>query len=455
MLSFLNIALPDSVNANCLFRKKPAQTQPQMTQMTCAERYAEFLGCKQEPIAIQRMSLAHGAQALYAMASEASSVVLPYINSSVGGNIQTFAQMQSLASISQLLGGLFFGQSADQFGTRWALLTAHAAAMSSAFLVATARTQRSLFLAMVPLTMAHGFQASSQIAVHCSEPENRSVAMGRVSASYGLGFFAGTLVTAYAAQIFSPRQIAWGAVALEASVISSVLVLYPQGCDTMAEPQPASSFREILKRPHVLSLVLSKVAISTAGGMLLSMVTQFAMDPFNFSTAQTSILMAYVGGLQLLSQTFVVPQLGSLKPRELRVSSTASLLVPLVGLSVFGSTPMGYCMWMGPLAAAGYGGNTALGSLMSCLAPESESGSMVALGLAPLSLGFMVSPLLSSWVYQSFGFRMVPAAAAAMLCCAAAVIEIIDYEEPVPPEDEIPDSDDQDTTEPVSAEMAP
>ena len=33
---------------------------------------------------------------------------------------------------------------------------------------------------------------------------------------YGLGFFAGTLVTAYAAQIFSPRQIAWGAVALEA-----------------------------------------------------------------------------------------------------------------------------------------------------------------------------------------------------------------------------------------------
>lgn len=28
-------------------------------------------------------------------------------------------------------------------------------------------------------------------------------------------------------------------------------------------------------------------------------------------------------------------------------------------------------------------------------------------------------------------------------CCAAAVIEIIDYEEPVPPEDEIPDSDDQ------------
>lgn len=442
MLTFLNIGLlPDSLNGNCLFRKTAAPTQ------SCAERYAEFLGCKQEPRAIQRMSLAHGAQSLYAMASEASSVVLPYINSAVGGNVQTFAQMQSFAAVSQVMGGLFFGQSADRFGTRWALLTAHTAAMSSAFLVATARTQRSLFCAMVPLTMAHGFQASSQIAVHCSEPEDRSVAMGRISGSYGLGFFAGTLVTAYAAQLLTPRQIAWGAVALEASVISSVLAFYPDGDDTVTSAQPASSFWDILKRPHVLSLVLSKAALSTAGGMLLGMVTQFAMDPFNFSTAQTSILMAYVGGAQLLSQTFVVPQLGSLKPWELRMFSTSSLLLPLVGLSVFGSTPLGYCMWMGPLAAAGYGGNTALGSLMSCLAPESESGSMVALGLAPLSLGFMVSPLLSSWVYQSFGFRMVPAVAATILCGAALAIEIIDSSEDVPPEDEIVDSDDEDATE--------
>ena len=38
--------------------------------------------------------------------------------------------------------------------------------------------------------------------------------------------------------------------------------------------------------------------------------------------------------------------------------------VPLLGLSVFGSTPLGYSLWMGPLAAAGYGGNTALGSFL-------------------------------------------------------------------------------------------
>jgi hypothetical protein len=38
--------------------------------------------------------------------------------------------MQSFAAVSQVMGGLFFGQSADRFGTRWALLTAHTAAMS-------------------------------------------------------------------------------------------------------------------------------------------------------------------------------------------------------------------------------------------------------------------------------------------------------------------------------------
>ena len=38
------------------------------------------------------------------------------------------------------------------------------------------------------------------------------------------------------------------------------------------------------------------------------------------------------------------------------------LRLPLVGLSISGSSSLGYCMWMGPLAAAGYGSNTALGS---------------------------------------------------------------------------------------------
>ena len=61
-----------------------------------------------------------------------------------------------------------------------------------------------------------------------------------------------------------------------------------------------------------------------------------------------------------------------------------------------------------------------------------RTGAMVALGLAPLSLGFMVSPLMASWVtwlldrlllssfccfevYQHLGFQMVPVVAGAML----------------------------------------
>ena len=168
---------------------------------------------------------------------------------------------------------------------------------------------------------------------------------------YGLGFFAGTLVTAYAAQLLTPRQIAWGAVALEeqrnfvsfenssgtkpgfdhlqrSGVLSrrlrmglkpelkqhqpkvlrkrfvflcwlsvqeppalvdpcslAVLDSSLQGDEVISKTQPASSFWNILNRdltrkvacqsavsalecqgPHVLSLVLSKAALSAAGG---------------------------------------------------------------------------------------------------------------------------------------------------------------------------------------------
>ena len=69
-------------NGNCLFRKAAAQPE-----LSCMEQYAEFLGCRQEPTAIQplalqevtgvtqlrRMSVGHGAQILYAMASEERS----------------------------------------------------------------------------------------------------------------------------------------------------------------------------------------------------------------------------------------------------------------------------------------------------------------------------------------------------------------------------------------------
>ncbi|CAJ1352538.1 unnamed protein product [Effrenium voratum] len=421
MFTLLNESLFfPALGENCLLRKpRQVPNSDESAGSASFQRCAEFLGCKQDATMIQRMAVAHCTQVPYAMASEASSVVLPYINSAVGGNVQTFAQMQAVTSMVQFLGGLVFGQTADSFGTRWALLTAHGAAMGSAFLVATAYSQKALFLALMPLTMAHGFQASSQIAVHCSDTERRPVALGRMSATYGLGFFGGTLATAWAAQRLTPRQIAWAAVALEASVIGTVLVGYPNGDSQKGEVTLSlPGFKEILQRPHVLSLVLSKLATATAGGMLLTMIPQFAMDPFGLSAAQTSLLMAYVSGLQLVAQTFLVPQLGDLGPRSLRMVSNAAVLGPLLGLSVLGTSPKAYCALVGPLVAVAYAGSTAQGSLMSCLSPESESGAMVALSTAPLSLGFLVSPLMAGWVYQRFGFRMVPAMAAAMLSLA-------------------------------------
>ena len=69
--------------------------------------------------------------------------------------------------------------------------------------------------------------------------------------------------------------------------------------------------------------------------------------------------------------------------------------------------------------------------LSLCLSGLSNFVSLFSLSLPPKGLG----DLANSIDYEiSSGLPR---------CCAAAVIEIIDYEEPVPPEDEILDSDDQ------------
>ncbi|CAE7609939.1 SLC22A18 [Symbiodinium natans] len=403
----------------------PAQEEPQ--QLTFAQRCADFLGAKEEPEALQRLLVAHGTQAVYATAAEASLVVLPYINGQVGGDVQSFAQMSAVASAVQFIGGLAFGRMTDRKGSFWALMTAHGASLGSAFLVANATSKHQLMAAMLPLAMAHGFQASSQIAVTSSTPETRAVAMGRISMTYGAGFFAGTLVTSAAARRLSTRQIAWAAVFLEAGAIAVVAMLYPpdegagsQTTDTAGE----RDFRQLLRRPQVVPLLLSKLANATSGGMLLCMINQFAMDPFSFSASQTSLLMAYVSGVQLLSQGCLVPLLARLSPKSLRLASSSALALPLVGLAAFGTSPAAYVFWLGPLTSAVHGGGTAMGSMLSCLAPDSESGAMVALSMAPLSLGFLLSPLLASWVYQHFGFRMVPAVACGGLLAMTALVEL-------------------------------
>jgi len=397
-------------------------------RLTFAQRCADFLGSKEEPEALQRLVVAHGTQAIYATASEASLVVLPYINGQVGGDVQSFAQMSALASAVQFLGGLAFGRMTDQRGSFWALMTAHGASLGSGLLVASAGSKQALTAAMLPLAMAHGFQASSQIAVMSSTPETRAIAMGRISMTYGAGFFAGTLVTSAAARRLSARQIAWAAVFLEAGAIAAVALRYPP--EEGPPPDAAgnsegSDFRQLLCRPQVVPLLLSRMANATSGGMLLCMINQFAMDPFSFSASQTSLLMAYVSGVQLISQGGLVPLLARLSPKALRLASSSALALPLLGLAAFGNSPAAYVFWLGPLTSAVHGGGTAMGSMLSCLAPDSESGAMVALSMAPLSLGFLLSPLLSSWVYQHFGFRMVPAAACGGLILMTALIELV------------------------------
>merc|ERR1712151_66966 len=73
----------------------------------------------------------------------------------------------------------------------------------------------------------------------------------------------------------------------------------------------AADIVRVLKIPGVASLLTFKGGVCVGGGFIFCMLQQFAMDPFGFTTSQTSLLMAYLGFVQLVAQGIIVPMFGN------------------------------------------------------------------------------------------------------------------------------------------------
>merc|ERR1711998_591072 len=59
---------------------------------------------------------------------------------------------------------------------------------------------------------------------------------------------------------------------------------------------------ELFRTPGVQTVLVSKLSICAAAGLMLGMAPQFALDPFGLTAVQSGLLMGYVGVVQLAAQ---------------------------------------------------------------------------------------------------------------------------------------------------------
>ncbi|CAE7750868.1 Slc22a18, partial [Symbiodinium sp. CCMP2456] len=271
-------------------------------------------------VSVRRAVVAHAGNVMYAIAHEMVQIVLPYVNKEVGGDVISFSNYRTAVNSLLLFGGVGVGKLADRAGPKVALMLAHAASASKFFLVASATNLRSLYLSAIPATLMHAFQVTLHVATLNSEDDQRAGALGRVGALYGIGFLAGSGLVVGASKFLVPKHIALLASGLELAVVAAAALMYPaEETEAPTQSAPASAqLLDILPRPGVRSVLGFKVVLASSAGSVCFMLQQFAMEPFGFLASEVAMLMAYVGLLQIASQSLIP---ASAAPRELYATS--------------------------------------------------------------------------------------------------------------------------------------
>ncbi|CAE7585987.1 Slc22a18 [Symbiodinium sp. CCMP2592] len=334
----------------------PASTSP----------IADFLFVRQTEASVRRAVVAHAGNVIYAVAHEMVQIVLPYVNKEVGGDVISFSNYRTAVNSLLLFGGVGVGKLADRAGPKVALMAAHAASASKFFLVASATNLRSLYLSALPAALMHAFQVTLHVATLNSEDDQRAAALGRVGALYGIGFLAG-----------------------------SGLVV------------------------GVLSVLGFKVVLASSAGSICFMLQQFAMEPFGFHASEVAMLMAYVGLLQIASQSLIP---ASAAPRELYATSAVTVAGSLLGLGLMPASKHGFVLWLAPLMLSFHSANTALGSLLTFYVPESELGTVIGLSVATMPLSSILAVQAAGHIFKRHGFAAVPLSSAGFLLAASALI---------------------------------
>eukprot|EP00931_Biecheleriopsis_adriatica_P029634 TRINITY_DN17567_c0_g1_i1.p1 TRINITY_DN17567_c0_g1~~TRINITY_DN17567_c0_g1_i1.p1 ORF type:complete len:176 (-),score=33.26 TRINITY_DN17567_c0_g1_i1:319-846(-) len=147
--------------------------------------------------------------------------------------------------------------------------------------------------------------------------------------------------------VLSLQRLPLVAGAVELAVAVFVARYYPgEAEDTLQERQDISvGIWRVLPRAGVLPLLAFKLALSASAAAVTSMGQLFAME-LGFTATENALLMAYVGGLTIVSQ-LMVPD--GVSPFLACATATLTVGGSLLGMGLTPASKLAYVLWLTPL----------------------------------------------------------------------------------------------------------
>lgn len=342
----------------------------------------------------------------------------------VGALTASYALMQFV--FSPVMGSL-----SDRFGRRPVLLTSLFGAGFDYLLLAFAPTLPWFFVGrMVAGLCGASVGTAAAYIADVSPPEKRSQNFGLIGMSFGLGFIAGPLLSAFLGTVEVPlpaflaelsghdvlpglrfpflvaaglslTNAAWGVF-----VVPESLPPEHRRPFSLARANPFGTLSALARYPVVLGLAVTLFLVGIAQRSLESTWVLYTEHRYGWSVRDTGISLAVVGLMAALVQgglvRRIIPALGERKTLLIGASVSA------IAFILYGSAPVGWLLYVF-LVFGAFGGLVAPAAqgLMSKAVPPSEQG-MLQGGLASLtSVTAIVGPPLAT---NLFGYFISPRA---------------------------------------------
>ena len=313
-------------------------------------------------------------------------------------------------SVMQLVFSPFLGRLSDTRGRKPVLLFSILTSIGSFLLFTFANSYLVLLLSRIVAGLAtEGAVAQAYIA-DITTSENRSIGIGKLGASIGVGFILGPVIGG----LLSPYGIrAPGAAALLLSIINLIFVIIflPEPERLKKSMKKSSFIKDIkdlvsaVKEPITGGVYVVYFIVTLAFSAIPVIVPLLTIEYFSFTEVEMSYVFIFIGLIQVILQGFGIKLLVSkLGEEKLIVLGPLLLAIGIVLTPLLATIPgFGFSTI---LVALGVGvTNTAVPSFISLMTAPEKQGSTLGVTQSIGSIARIFGPVIGGYVTELSGIQ--------------------------------------------------
>ena len=342
--------------------------------------------------------------------------LFPFFGEQVGATPAQITMLMALFAAGQFVASPFWGWLSDRIGRRPVFIFTLAGGAASYVILGMAETVPALYLARVfGGLMAGNVPVAFAAAADMSGGEDRSKVMGRIGASFSLGFILGPAIGGFLAGS-DPQETNFLLIAMAAGGMSllalllSILVFKESHPPSKRNSRPLDFGSSAIRRsfrffgmPVIGALIVMNFIFIAAGSIIDSTFALYANKAHDLGPNAIGYLFTYMGVIMAGVQGGAIGPLTSRFGDIFVAQAGVALYLVGVALLIPASTFFGLLFALTFLTTGVSLFVPSTSSLVSQNAPDSEQGAALGVFQAAGNLGRVVTPMFSGVIFSAYG----------------------------------------------------